>query len=188
MGGGGAPPPPTEERVLVVSAAMLGVLYTAPVHGRPPGAVWLHCVLETLRSLVVAAAEGERIRAPPPPPCPALPRRAGSALAATGRQAVVQRVAEGLGRLQDLRPTRGEGFLRALPEQFQPRLPAHFRHAGAASLPPAAEPRRGRDGQAARVHHPAGGRTARLQALGGRTEGEGGSRDLGYATAALETR
>lgn len=47
--------------MLVVSAAMLVVLYTSPVHGRPPGGVWLHRVLETLRSLVVAA-EGERIR------------------------------------------------------------------------------------------------------------------------------
>lgn len=103
-----------------------------------------------------------------------------SALAATGRQAVVQRVAEGLGRLQYLRSAGGEGFLRALPEQFQPRLPAHFRHTGTTSLAPAAEPRLSWDGQAAWIHRPAGGRTAGLQALRGRPEG--GSCDSSYVT------
>lgn len=94
-----------------------------------------------------------------------------SALAATRRQAVVQRVAEGLGSLRDLRSAWGEGFLRALPEQFKPRLLTHFRHTGTAGFPPAADPRLSWDGQAAWIHHPTGGRTTGLQALRGRTEG-----------------
>lgn len=102
-----------------------------------------------------------------------------SALAATGRQAVVQRVAEGLGRLQDLRPAGGQGLLRTLPEQLQPRLPTHLGHAGTSGLGPAAEPRLSWDGQAAWIHHPAGGGTAGLQALGG---AEGGSCDSAYVT------
>lgn len=93
-----------------------------------------------------------------------------SALAAAGRQAVVQRVTEGLGRLQHLRPARGQRFLRTLPKQFQPRLTAHFGHAGSASLSPAAHSGLRRDGQAARVHHPTGGGSAGLQALERSTE------------------
>lgn len=95
------------------------------------------------------------------------PFLAGSSLAAAGRQTVVQRIAEGLGGLQDLRAARREGFLRPLPEQLQPGLPAHLGDAGSAYLPPAAHPRLGWDGQAAWVDHPAGGGTAGLQALKG---------------------
>lgn len=97
----------------------------------------------------------------PPPPL------AGSSLAAAGRQTVVQRIAERLGGLEDLRAARGDGFFRTLPEQLQPGLPAHLGDAGSASLPPAAHPRLGRDGQAARVNHPAGGGAAGLHALRG---------------------
>lgn len=101
---------------------------------------------------------------------PLPPSLAGSSLAAAGRQTVVQRIAERLGGLQDLRAARREGLLGPLPEQLQPGLPAHLGDAGSASLPPAAHPSLGRDGQAAGVNHPAGGGTAGLHALKGRRE------------------
>lgn len=100
----------------------------------------------------------------PPPPSPS---SAGSSLAAAGRQTVVQRIAERLGGLQDLRAARGERLLRPLPEQLQPGLAAHLGDAGSASLSPAAQSRLGRDGQAAGVNHPAGGGAAGLHALKG---------------------
>ena len=91
-----------------------------------------------------------------------------SPLAAAGGQAVVQGVAEGLGGLQDLRAAGGQRLLGTLPEELQPPLPpAHLRDAGRACLPPAAPPRRGRDGQAAGVRRPAGGGPDRLRALRG---------------------
>lgn len=98
------------------------------------------------------------------------PSLAGSSLAAAGWQTVVQRIAERLGGLQDLRAAWGEGFLRPLPEQLQSGLPAHLGDAGSAILSPAAKPRLGRDGQAAWVSRPAGGGTAGLHALKGCTE------------------
>lgn len=90
-----------------------------------------------------------------------------SALAAAGRQAVVQRVAQRLGGLQDLGAARGQRLLRSLPEQLQPGLPAHLGHAGGPHFPPAAQPRLGRHGQASRVHHPTGGGAAGLHVLRG---------------------
>lgn len=94
----------------------------------------------------------------------------GSSLASAGRQTVVERIAERLGGLQDLRAARGERLLRPLPEQLQPGLPAHLGDAGSPSLPPA-DPRLGRDGQAARVARWPGGGAAGLHALKGCTVG-----------------
>lgn len=111
---------------------------------------------------------GCRRGAVPPPPVPV---RAASSLAAAGRQAVVQRIAQRLGSFQDLRAARGQGFLRPLPEQLQPGLPAHLGDAGRARLSPAAHARLGGDGEAARVHHPAGGGAAGLHALRGKQTG-----------------
>lgn len=95
------------------------------------------------------------------------PLRAASPLAAAWRQAVVQRIAQGLRRLQHLRAAGRQRLLRSLPEQLQACLPGHLGDAGGAGLSSAAPPRLGRDGQAARVHHSTGGRSASLHALEG---------------------
>lgn len=89
----------------------------------------------------------------------------GSSLAAAGRQTVVQRVAQRLRSLQDLRAAGRQRFLRPLPEKLQPGLTAHLGDARSAVLSPAVHSRLCRDWQAAGVNHTAGGRSAGLHAL-----------------------